>query len=1221
MAIKVLAPHLGSSGAARKRFSREAQAAAAVVHDNVMEIHGVADAAGLPYLVMPYVRGPSLQRRLDGEGPLALVEILRIGMQAAAGLAAAHAQGLVHRDVKPANILLADGVERVKLTDFGLARAADDASLTKTGIIAGTPQYMSPEQARGESVDQRSDLFSLGSVLYAMCTGRAPFRAETSYGVLRRITDEEPRPIREINPDIPEWLCRIVAKLMSKQPDDRFQSAREVAELLEECLAHVQQPTAVPLPAQLATQSRRGRFSSISRRWKGAIAMIATLGLGLLAVALMQATEPPDIAGQWTGEGWGNVVLKMSEAGQYTGSYDDPANKQSGDLNLSWSRLQQRFNGTWRESGDRFGELSIRLVGREIRGARTIDAKSKIDPATPRLADLVWTRPEPTAIGIKPAGQTKPAGEEPKREHHFQIAGPVYKIACTADGKLVAITSGPDEKPSVKILDAETGNPLASLKLTTDDEEAALNATRMVLRSDLFGIGPLAFSPDGGLVAVGFSVGQVKLFNTRTGELVQTLDDEQGRLAARDTPETLKSFKRAMGSVTSLAFSPDGSLLATGGRSFGDDDVSGTFTGVSSTVLETTGPGRLKVWDVKAGTVKYDLAGHRCVSAVAFSPDGNLLASAGDWGCVVTTDEEGAGVILWNPHTGAKVRTITQLSSACAAQTAVAFSPDGELLAIALGILNTQKEDSPPPTMLSVVPVSPGAPLWQHIAAGWVDLKGFSPDGRTVAAFYGGESITVPSEDGSESPPIWFLDAETGQEADAIPVNDSLPAGQWNFVAPAATGRRLAITATDAEKHSVVDVWIMPTSYRFGPLSRTTPAHPASPAKAKTPPAAPAAKPQNPDEFSLRFGGAIKRVGRFQPDLQVQTVACSPDGKLIAVGNDAPGLFQLTSGEARLGDEKWRPLVEVLNAETGNRIVSLKLTTEDEDKMLAAASDIWQANFGPDRVPYFLVKSLAFSPDGSLLAVGTSVGQVKLFNAQTGELVQALDDQEGKAADKKTIESARPLKRAMGSVVSLAFSPDGSLLAMAGKSFDDMPLVADKDTASDYTWSFAKLPTAPGRLKVWNVATGKLKYDLLGHGHANGVAFSPDGNFLASAGSWLNENEGGKGVTVDGEGAIIWSAWTGAKLRTITRPPSRGTHSVAFSPDSKLVAIGSRTHDHGQAVEGPNLCVAEVLSPVTLWQQSSSLAPSPWPSRPTERTSWSVATTRASGSWIRRPER
>ena len=135
---------------------------------------------------------------------------------------------------------------------------------------------MSPEQARGESVDQRSDLFSLGSVLYAMCTGRAPFRAETSYGVLRRVTDEEPRPIREINSDIPEWLSRVVAKLMSKQPDDRFASAREVAELLKDCLAHVQQPTTVPLPASLVPKTEDSRIVPVSRRKLGVIVMVAS---------------------------------------------------------------------------------------------------------------------------------------------------------------------------------------------------------------------------------------------------------------------------------------------------------------------------------------------------------------------------------------------------------------------------------------------------------------------------------------------------------------------------------------------------------------------------------------------------------------------------------------------------------------------------------------------------------------------------------------------------------------------------------------------------------------------------------------------------------------------------------------------------------------------------------------------------------------------------------
>jgi len=182
VAIKVLAPRLATNGAARQRFAREAQAAAAVLHDNVVAIHRVDEFHGLPFLVMPYIAGTSLEKRINDEGPLPIAAVLRIGSQIAAGLAAAHHQGLVHRDIKPANILLEKGVERVTITDFGLARTVDDASLTNTGIIAGTPQYMSPEQARGEAVDQRSDLFSLGSVLYAMCTGRAPFRAETSYG-------------------------------------------------------------------------------------------------------------------------------------------------------------------------------------------------------------------------------------------------------------------------------------------------------------------------------------------------------------------------------------------------------------------------------------------------------------------------------------------------------------------------------------------------------------------------------------------------------------------------------------------------------------------------------------------------------------------------------------------------------------------------------------------------------------------------------------------------------------------------------------------------------------------------------------------------------------------------------------------------------------------------------------------------------------------------------
>lgn len=284
VAIKMLLPHLAVSGAARKRFAREGQAAAAVVDDHVLPIYGVAEWQGVPYLVTQYSRSTTLQRRIEDKGPLELKEILRIGMQTARGLAAAHAQGLVHRDIKPSNILLDTTVERAMLTDFGLARAVDDATLTRSGIIAGTPGYMSPEQTRGDPIDHRSDLFSLGAVLYAMCTGRPPFRAETTFGILHRIREETPRSIRQINSDLPDWVDRIVMKLLAKKPDDRFASAQATATLLEQCLAHVQQPTIVKLPDHIDdTQDLTATAGSPqTRRSRGLGVIVRRVAFGLL---------------------------------------------------------------------------------------------------------------------------------------------------------------------------------------------------------------------------------------------------------------------------------------------------------------------------------------------------------------------------------------------------------------------------------------------------------------------------------------------------------------------------------------------------------------------------------------------------------------------------------------------------------------------------------------------------------------------------------------------------------------------------------------------------------------------------------------------------------------------------------------------------------------------------------------------------------------------------
>jgi hypothetical protein len=303
VAIKVLAPELAASGAARQRFIREARAAAAVSHDHVVTIHAVEEDHRPPYLVMQFIDGASLQAKLDTGGPPGLREILRIGLQIAEGLAAAHRQGLVHRDVKPANILLENGVEPVKLTDFGLARAADDASLTQSGVIAGTPLYMSPEQAAGEPVDQRSDLFSLGSVLYALCTGRPPFRAGGTLAVLRRVIDDAPRPIAELNPEIPGWLCDLIARLHAKNPADRFPSAQAVADLLGQHLAHLQQPNKVAMP-EAVTKQPSAEPARKRRRAGPVAARQALLGLGgglLLAYLAAWLVRSPESHSQQPG--------------------------------------------------------------------------------------------------------------------------------------------------------------------------------------------------------------------------------------------------------------------------------------------------------------------------------------------------------------------------------------------------------------------------------------------------------------------------------------------------------------------------------------------------------------------------------------------------------------------------------------------------------------------------------------------------------------------------------------------------------------------------------------------------------------------------------------------------------------------------------------------------------------------------------------------------------
>ncbi|REK25649.1 MAG: hypothetical protein DWQ41_12005 [Planctomycetota bacterium] len=229
VALKVMRPSLAAMTSARQRFLREAQSAAALQHDNIISIFQVGEDRKVSFLAMQLLEGESLAARLKRESPLPAEEVLRIGREIAQGLAAAHERGLLHRDVKPDNIWLEAAGGRVKLLDFGLARAVDEGvQVTQTGAIIGTPKYMSPEQATGGEVDPRSDLFSLGSVLYELATGRSAFGRQNLMATISAIGAAQPAAPETLNGELPVELSSLIMQLLEKAPDRRPQSAREV---------------------------------------------------------------------------------------------------------------------------------------------------------------------------------------------------------------------------------------------------------------------------------------------------------------------------------------------------------------------------------------------------------------------------------------------------------------------------------------------------------------------------------------------------------------------------------------------------------------------------------------------------------------------------------------------------------------------------------------------------------------------------------------------------------------------------------------------------------------------------------------------------------------------------------------------------------------------------------------------------------------------------------
>jgi serine/threonine protein kinase len=668
VAIKALAPQFASISTARQRFVREARAAAAVTHDNVINIHAVEDAGPVPYMVMQFIDGPTLQQKLDSTGQLSLKEILRIGLQIAEGLAAAHRHGLIHRDVKPANILMENGIERVKLTDFGLARAGDDASLTQSGVVAGTPMYMSPEQAEGEPVDFRSDLFSLGSVLYAMCSGRPPFRAPTAVAVLKRVCEETPRPIREINPELPPWLEELVARLHAKAPAQRGASAQAVADLLAWHLAELQQggTSRATGPQPFANLPHAESPVAPPRRTRRLSVIAAAVPLALLGgLGLGEATGVTNVRG--------TVIRLFSGEGTLVVEVDDPGVSVSMDgeelvIRGAGVREIRLKPGQYQLKAMKDGKFLRQELVTVARGRREVVRISREptwtpgDPAPPDATaakfkkSLVGHAQGVISVAYSPDGRLLASGDEvgevrvwnvpdctpryvlPARERN------VHVLVFSPDGKHLLTAS--DENGDINIWGAQTGKPAGALEGHTK------------------GLYAVSFGPDGNTLVSGGFDATIRVWDFAARREVRAIPAPErqwirsvvvsagGKIAVTSGEKVfllepdgqlIKTFDTAS---ALLCFSPDGRLLA-------------------DTIWRD---GRVTVWNVKTGEKVGAWQAHGgTVNGVAFSGDGRALATVGGDGAVRLWDvatHRGLAELRHEGHT-----------------YQLAFSPDGATLA------------------------------------------------------------------------------------------------------------------------------------------------------------------------------------------------------------------------------------------------------------------------------------------------------------------------------------------------------------------------------------------------------------------------------------------------------------------------------------------------------------------------------------------------------------
>ncbi len=684
VALKVISRALLSHPEALERFHREVRAAAKLEHQHIVRALDADSAGELHLLVMEFIEGVSLFQTVQQKGALPVTHACHYARQAALGLQYAHEQGMVHRDIKPHNLMLTPKGQ-VKILDFGLARLASEqkgeGGLTRTGDFMGTPEYVAPEQATdARTADIRADIYSLGCTLYFLLTGRPPFQEGQAVQTILAHLRKEPTPLSQLRSDLPAELWPVAARMLAKDPAQRYQTPLEVAQALAPFCKAGSRPALPPLPPKpppvAAVPLAAGDGATL-----GATSPFA----GITEPVPAQPTRPPsrqprlwlDQRKGWLAAALGVGLLVCLAVVWVAGGFKGKANTGTlvlVDLPAGAEVLLDDRPVTFQQARENEPKEVAVLPGRRKLEITREGFKSETQ-------ELKVSAGERTRIVVR---------LEPWKDLSLVgHTGPVNSVAFSPDGK--RIVSGSDDH-TVKVWDADRGVQVLSLQ----------GHTGMVLS--------VAFRPDGKRIASGSNDQTIKVWDVVKGSEILTLHGHMGsvwsvafradgkRILSGSVDSTVKTWDadkggeplcqwRDLGPVISVAFRPDGKYIVSGGW---DNTVkvweadretltlslkghtgsvrSVAFSPAGNRIVSGSEDGNVLVWDAGKDAKTVTLKGHTgTVFSVAFSPDGKRLASS-------SADRT---IKLWDAETGSELRTLQGHSDLV---RSVAFSPDGQRL-------------------------------------------------------------------------------------------------------------------------------------------------------------------------------------------------------------------------------------------------------------------------------------------------------------------------------------------------------------------------------------------------------------------------------------------------------------------------------------------------------------------------------------------------------------